>query len=118
MRAFLNLLGPDTDEAAIDRWVYARTAELMGVVVDDRSVGEILSLIMLGEQDPQRFLENALRNFGPGMNPAVLVEVMRQQLLALRLMQALDINTTTGRASPPRRASAGLLQAAPPRGFH
>jgi hypothetical protein len=87
IRQILNVLGPDTEEAAIDRWVYARTAESMGAIVDDKTVGNIMSVLLVGEPDPQAFLENALRNAGRGMNQAVFLHAMREQLLALRLMQ-------------------------------
>jgi hypothetical protein len=87
VKALQNLLGGDTEQTAIDRWVYARTAESMGIVVDDRTVNDFLSLISAGLPNPQGVISGLLRDDGQGMNQAMLIDIMRQQLLALRLLQ-------------------------------
>ena len=84
----IGLLGPDTEDEAIHRWVYARTAEAMGVVVDNKAVNDLLTLLTAGTPEPQKLITDVLRSDQRGMmNQDVLMRIMREQLLALRLTQ-------------------------------
>ncbi len=84
--AFMRLLGPDTEDEAVNRWVYARTAESMGVVVDNTSVNDLFKVMTAGAPDPQKLI-TAVVTADREMNEALLFNVMREQMLALRLMQ-------------------------------
>ena len=59
----------------------------MGAVVDDKAVNELLVMLTTNVSDPQGLIENAILRTGRGMNQAVLIDVLRQQLLAMRLLQ-------------------------------
>lgn len=85
--AVLNLLGPETDNEAIDHWIYARAAESIGVVVDDDSVNRLLTAMLVGVPEPQKLLDFAIRYSGQGMGGDVLRRILKEQLLALRFMQ-------------------------------
>ena len=82
---FVNLLGPNTEDEAINRWVYARTAEKMGVVVDNTAVNDLLKFMTAGA-DPQKLITDVL-GVVREMNEAELFNGVREQILALRLMQ-------------------------------
>ena len=85
--AVLGLVGPETENAAIDHWIYARAAESNGVVVDDKSVSDLLSALLFGVPEPQKLLDNAIHYSSQGMSAGVLRTVLKEQLLALRFMQ-------------------------------
>ena len=85
--AVLGLLGPETEDAAIDHWVYARAAESIGVVVDEKSVSDLLSGLLIGVDKPQNVLDNAIHYSSQGMSAGVLRRILKEQLLALRFMQ-------------------------------
>jgi hypothetical protein len=82
-----SLLGQESEDEAIHRWIYARTAESMGIVVDNKSVDDLLNFLLLGVQNPQAMINAALRSTQGGMNPEQFVSIMRKQLFALRLIQ-------------------------------
>ena len=85
--AVLGLVGPDTENAAIDHWIYARAAESNGVVVDDKSVTDLLSALLLGVPEPTKLLDNAIHYSSQGISAGVLRTILKEQLLALRFMQ-------------------------------
>ena len=85
--AVSNILGDDTADMAIERWVYARTAESMGVVIDDKAVNDLLSQMTIGVSEPHNLIEDSLRRVPGGINQPQLFMIMREQLLAIRLMQ-------------------------------
>ena len=82
-----NILGDDTDDTAIERWVYARTAEAMGVAIDDKAVNDLLTQMTMGVSEPQKLIEGVLHGVRGGITQPQLFTIMREQLLAIRLMQ-------------------------------
>src|SRR5262249_14952222 len=52
--AIFGLLGDDKDDTAIERWIYARTAESMGVAIDDKAVNDVLTQMTFGVPEPQK----------------------------------------------------------------
>jgi hypothetical protein len=81
-------IGPETEDVAIERWLYARTAESMGVVIDDKAVNDLLTQMLIGlSSDPQKLIMDVLRAVPGRMTQAQLMAIMREQLLAIRLMQ-------------------------------
>ena len=81
------ILGPDTTEAAVNFWVYARTAEAMGMVVDNDSINGFLNALTLGSNDPQGAVNAALQQTQQGMSSAELFSLLRDPLLSMRLLQ-------------------------------
>ena len=77
-------LGSDTPDEATFRWVCARTAESMGVAVDDDSINKFLGVLTVGTQKPQELIVAAL---GGEMSTQQLFGILREELLALRLLQ-------------------------------
>jgi hypothetical protein len=85
--AVKNILGDDSEDTAIERWLYARTAESMGIVIDDKAVNDLLGQMTMGVPDPQGKIEQVLHFVHGGIPQPYLFTVMRDQLLAIRLMQ-------------------------------
>ncbi len=83
--AVYGILGEDTDDMAVQRWIYARTAESMGVAIDDKAVNDLLTQMMIGVAEPQKTIEAVLQAIHA--NQPQIFDIMRQQLLAIRLMQ-------------------------------
>ena len=72
---------------AVERWVYARTAESMGIAIDDKAVNDLLAQMTIGVSEPQKVIEGVLRSVHGGITQPQLFMIMREQLLAIRLMQ-------------------------------
>ena len=85
LTGIMRLLGNDSEEAAIDSWVYARTAESMGIIVDETTVKDFLTALTTGSPEPQKAIDAALGKGERAMSPDQLVSILKKQLLGLRL---------------------------------
>ncbi len=103
-------IGSETDEAVIEKWLYARQAEKIGIVVDDKAVNEFITLVTNGGRVNAEVIHSILGNSREPMSEPQLFAILREELLALRLKQLchqLEItnmpNWVSGAASPGER---------------
>jgi hypothetical protein len=79
--AVYGILGDDTDEMAIERWIYSRTAESMGIAIDDKAVNDLLAQMTVGMSDPQKLIEAVLHGVQGGINQPQLFTISRGSMI-------------------------------------
>jgi hypothetical protein len=82
-------IGPAAEEAVVERWLLARYAERLGLVVDNRLVNQFIAELTRGKISGQA-LEQMLDR--QGISTSYLFRVISEELLALRAREILLTN--------------------------
>ena len=86
VHAVRSVIGPATEESVVDKWLFARQAEELGVVVDDATINEFLKRITADRINSER-IANILQQQRGGLSEAQLFAILHDELLALRFRQ-------------------------------
>ena len=112
------MIGPSTEESVVEKWVFARQAESMGIVISDKAVNDFLRDITNNRVTAEK-MDGVLRQQQrSSMSENQLFAILREELLALRLRGAVQ-RADAQRVEllfvyDPARTALGLLQAAAP----
>jgi hypothetical protein len=85
VEGIIRMIGPATEQAVVERWLFAQQAEKMGIAVNDKVINGFLSDVAspLSGKD----IEAILSRQRSGISEPQLFAILRQELLALRLRQ-------------------------------
>lgn len=88
------MIGPATEEAVVDTWLYARHAEQLGLVVSDKAINEFLKEVTEYRLDSDQ-RKKIIKDINSSQRQ--LFELLRHELLALqvRTMFWYSLNGTT-----------------------
>ena len=79
------VIGPATDAMVVNKWLFAREAEAMGITVDDKTLTDFLTVLTNGSSHDD--LVRVLRSIRQGISEATFLSILREELLALRYRQ-------------------------------
>ena len=78
------LLGPAAEASVVDKWLLARQAEAMGIVVDDKAINSFLQQITNNRVSSDKMVA-ALKTQKSSLSEPQLFAILREELLALRV---------------------------------
>ena len=78
------VFGPATDPSVVEKWLFARQAEEMGIAVDEKAINDFLKDIT-NNRIPGAEIIKILHDQRSGMSEPQLFAILREELLALRL---------------------------------
>ncbi len=84
---FLDAIGPATEYAVVNTWLFAKEAKSQGMVVSDRTVNEFLKKLTDNSVNTPE-LKTILRNMG--LSEPGLFDLLKYELSALRLQQMIQ----------------------------
>lgn len=79
-----NIIGPALEQFVVEKWLLARQAEAMGIVVNDAAINEFLRDITSDRVPPDKIIA-VLHQPRSAMSEPQLFAILREELLALRL---------------------------------
>ena len=83
-----SMIGPATRSGVVNKWLFAREAEAMGITVDDKTVNDFLAALTNGKASAARHPQNSEAAFARGISAeATFLSILREELLALRYRQ-------------------------------
>jgi hypothetical protein len=79
--------GPTVNDAdLVDKWIFAREADSMGLAVDDKTIGDFLDLLT-NKSVSHKEIVDILNSIRDGVDEPRFLGVLREELLALRYRQ-------------------------------
>lgn len=86
VEAVRQCMGPATEQSSVEKWLFAREAERLGIVVDDDSINTFLKDLTDNRVSSQK-INDILRQPKSALTEHQLFAMLREELLALRLRE-------------------------------